>query len=118
MECLDLLIACTQFCRSVLLLGKVLSKEKRKSLQLLWKLSHSQITTYDSGTCGYAGTLNDLNILDLSPFLESPVNGKLAAAESDAGLVPFYEIMKFKHCFFLWMESIQSKAGLFVLLRN
>ncbi len=74
MECLDLLIACTQFDRSVLLLGKVLSKEKRKSLPLLWKPSHSHITTYGSGTCGYAGTLNDLNILDLSPFLESPVN--------------------------------------------
>ncbi len=28
------------------------------------------------------------------------------------------EIMSFKNCFFLWMESIQSTAGLFVLSRN
>ncbi len=40
--------ACTQFGRVVLLLGKVLYKGKRKSLQLFWKIS--QITTYGSGT--------------------------------------------------------------------
>ncbi len=31
---------------------------------------------------------------------------------------PRSEILSFKNCFFLWMESIQSTAGLFVLSRN
>ena len=38
---------------------------------------------------GYAGSLNDLNVLNLSPFLESLVDGSFKALEEAAGAVPF-----------------------------
>ena len=38
---------------------------------------------------GYAGTLNDLNILALSPFLEKLVDGSFEALEEEAGVVPY-----------------------------
>ena len=38
---------------------------------------------------GYAGSLNDLNILNLSPLLESLVDGSFAKLEERAGIVPF-----------------------------
>ena len=38
---------------------------------------------------GYAGTLNDLTILSLSPFLEQLVNGSFEALEKEAGVCPF-----------------------------
>jgi Plant transposon protein len=38
---------------------------------------------------GYAGSLNDLNILNLSPFLECLVDGSFKALEEAAGIVPF-----------------------------
>ncbi len=57
----------------------------------------------------YSGTLNDLNILDLSQFFESIVNEKFAAAKSDAGVVPFYigdhEFQKL----FLFVNEIYAK---------
>ena len=38
---------------------------------------------------GYAGSLNDLNILNLSPLLESLVDGTFTSLEETANLVPF-----------------------------
>lgn len=38
---------------------------------------------------GYAGSLNDLNILNLSPLLESLVDGSFTELEQSSGLVPF-----------------------------
>jgi Plant transposon protein len=38
---------------------------------------------------GYAGTLNDLNILSLSPFIESLTNGNFVRLETEAGVVPY-----------------------------
>ena len=38
---------------------------------------------------GYAGSLNDLNILNLSPFLECLVDGSFKTLEGAAGIVPF-----------------------------
>ena len=38
---------------------------------------------------GYAGTLNDKNILHLSPFLKKLVDGSFEALEEEAGVVPF-----------------------------
>ena len=38
---------------------------------------------------GYAGTLNDLNILALSPFLEKLIDGSFASMEVEAGVVPY-----------------------------
>ncbi len=94
--------------------GSFKGKEKKSTIVLEAISDHHVLFLHLS--YGYAGTLNDLNILDLSPFLESLVYGKLAAAESDAGVVPFYvRDHEFQNCFFLWMKSIQSTAGLFVL---
>ena len=39
--------------------------------------------------CGCAGTLNDLNVLNLSPFLDSLVSGRFADLENESGVVPF-----------------------------
>ena len=38
---------------------------------------------------GYAGSLNDLNILNLSPLLESLVDGSFVELEKSANVVPF-----------------------------
>jgi len=38
---------------------------------------------------GYAGTLNDKNILYLSPFLERLIDGSFEKVEEEAGVVPF-----------------------------
>ena len=38
---------------------------------------------------GYAGTLNDQNILNLSPFLESLTNGQFSDLENQSTVVPF-----------------------------
>jgi len=39
------------------------------------------------GSYGYAGTLNDLNVLNLSPFLDALTSGKFAEVEAD--VVPY-----------------------------
>lgn len=39
---------------------------------------------------GYAGTLNDLNILSLSPFLDAILDGSFASLEEEAKVVPYY----------------------------
>ena len=38
---------------------------------------------------GYAGTLNNLNILSLSPFVDSLTDGTFALLEKNSGVVPF-----------------------------
>jgi hypothetical protein len=38
---------------------------------------------------GYAGTLNDLNVLNLSPFLDALLDGRFATLERDSGVVPY-----------------------------
>ena len=38
---------------------------------------------------GYAGSLNDINILNLSPFLERLTDGSFAAAERESGVIPY-----------------------------
>ena len=38
---------------------------------------------------GYAGTLNDITIFDMSPLLENMVSGKLTDLETAGGVVPF-----------------------------
>jgi Plant transposon protein len=40
-------------------------------------------------SCGYAGCLNDINILNMSPFLERLVDGEMDGAAHAAGAAPF-----------------------------
>ena len=63
---------------------------------------------------GYAGTLNDKTILNLSPFLESFVNGKFSKLETEAGVVPFnVQDEEFKKLFVL-VDGIYPRYSRFV----
>ena len=64
---------------------------------------------------GYAGTLNDKNILNLSPFLGSLVNGSFSKLEKEAGVVPFTIIQgeEFKKAFVL-VDGIYPRYTRFV----
>ena len=66
--------------------GQCKGKEKKSTIVLegvcdcnLWMWSVSY---------GCAGTLNDLNVLNLSPFLEALIGGSFAELEKKAGVVP------------------------------
>jgi hypothetical protein len=63
---------------------------------------------------GYAGTLNDLNILNLSPLLGRLVDGSFVELEKEAGVVP-YNISEeeFDKCFIL-VDGIYPKYSRFV----
>jgi hypothetical protein len=63
---------------------------------------------------GYAGTLNDLNILNLSPLLGRLVDGSFVELEKEAGVVP-YNISEeeFDKCFLL-VDGIYPKYSRFV----
>jgi hypothetical protein len=39
---------------------------------------------------GYAGAMNDLNILNMSPLLDRLTNGSFKAVEAESGVVPFH----------------------------
>jgi Plant transposon protein len=63
---------------------------------------------------GYAGAMNGLNILNLSPLLESITNGTFAKLESEAGTVPFViDSQQFIRMFFL-VDGIYPKYSRFV----
>jgi hypothetical protein len=63
---------------------------------------------------GYAGTLNDLNILNLSPLLGRLVDGSFVELEKESGVVP-YNISEeeFDKCFLL-VDGIYPKYSRFV----
>jgi hypothetical protein len=67
--------------------GSFEGKEKRPSI-VLEAISDYHLWFWHA-SYGYAGTLNDKNILNLSPFLESLVNGKFAEREAASGAIPF-----------------------------
>ena len=58
---------------------------------------------------GYAGSLNDLNILNLSPLLESLVDGTFVDVEKSANAVPFEVAVICFNDFLYWlMASIRN----------
>lgn len=61
---------------------------------------------------GYAGTLNDLNILNLSPFLDALVSGKFAEVETDS--VPFQVGEETFHKTFVLADGIYPSYCRFV----
>ena len=65
--------------------GNFQGKEGRPSI-VLEAISDHHLWFWHA-SCGHAGTLNDLNILNLSPFLESLVDGSFA--ELEESVVPF-----------------------------
>ncbi len=68
--------------------GSFKGKEKKSSIVLEIILDPHQ--SFGHLSHGSAGTQNDPNILNLFLFFVFFVNGKFAAAESDADVVPFY----------------------------
>jgi Plant transposon protein len=63
---------------------------------------------------GYAGAMNDLNILNLSPFLESITNGNFASIKKNAKVVPYIiDGQKFTKNFCL-VDGIYPKYSRFV----
>jgi Plant transposon protein len=67
--------------------GQYKGKEKKPSI-VLEAISDHHLWFWHT-SFGYAGTLNDLSILNLSPFTESLKNGTFSELEKRAGLVPF-----------------------------
>jgi hypothetical protein len=53
---------------------------------------------------GYAGSLNDLNILNLSPFLESLVDGTFLELEKNCGQAPYEVNGNIFHRFFALID--------------
>jgi hypothetical protein len=65
---------------------------------------------------GYAGAMNDLNILNMSPLLEGLTNGSFKAVETESGVCPFH-IGESSHPFqrmFLLVDGIYPKYSRFV----
>jgi hypothetical protein len=56
---------------------------------VLEALSDYHLVWFWHASFGYAGSLNDLNILNLSPLLESLVDGSFTELEQSIMLVPF-----------------------------
>ena len=63
---------------------------------------------------GYAGTLNDLNILNLSPFLQSLLDGRFEGLEAEAGVVPYNIAGSNFSRLFVLVDGIYPKYSRFV----
>lgn len=63
---------------------------------------------------GYAGTLNDKNILHLSPFTESLVDGSFKELEEEAGVVPYKILDKEFNKLFILVDGIYPRYSRFV----
>jgi hypothetical protein len=89
--------------------GSFSGKEKQPTIVLEAISDHH--TWFWHASYGYAGTLNDLNVLNLSPFLDALRSGKFAEIER---LVVPYEIglEEFIFMYILWMAFTQSTVGL------
>ena len=92
--------------------GSYKGKEKKSTIVLeaicdhhlwFWHISY-----------GYAGTLNDKNILNLSPFLGSLVNGKFVELEGEAGVIPFQVHDEEFNKLFVLVDGIYPRYSRFV----
>ena len=63
---------------------------------------------------GYAGSLNDLNILNLSPLLESLVDRSFTELEQSSMLVPFEVAGNMFHRLFVLVDGIYPPYSRFV----
>jgi hypothetical protein len=66
--------------------GSYKGKERKPSISLEGICDYHKFVWHAS--YGYAGTLNDINILNLSPFHERMLDGTFDRLEEDAGVVP------------------------------
>jgi Plant transposon protein len=63
---------------------------------------------------GYAGCLNDINILNLSPFLERLIDGRMDAAAQAVGAIPFEVGGELFDLLFALVDGIYPKYSHFV----
>jgi hypothetical protein len=63
---------------------------------------------------GYAGTLNDINILNLSPFHERMLDGTFDRLEEDAGVVPYNILEEQFNKLFILVDGIYPRYSRFV----
>ena len=63
-------------------------KGKEKVPTIVMEALSDYHTWFCHATYGYAGTLNDINILDLSLFMDDMCNGRLENIEQLSGVVP------------------------------
>jgi hypothetical protein len=68
--------------------GKEATMARKQNRALCWGRWQT-ITFFWHASYGYCGTLNDVSILSLSPFLDKMVNSELHVIEKDSGVVPF-----------------------------
>ncbi len=64
---------------------------------------------------GYAGSLNDLNILNLSPFLELLVDGTFTELEKNCRKAPYKINGNVFHRFFVLVDGIYPPYSRFVI---
>jgi hypothetical protein len=63
---------------------------------------------------GYAGTLNDITILDMSPFMQSLVSGEFSAAELESGMMPYGICGEFFNKMNILVDGIYPQYSRFV----
>jgi hypothetical protein len=110
---LALLTAPTPIGRIVQRPGKDPTKARKKSLQSFLEA----IADYHQWfwpSYGYAGTMNDRNILNLSPFHESLLNGAFDKLEMKAGVVPYCVGDEMFDKLFILVDGIYPQYSRFV----
>jgi hypothetical protein len=69
--------------------GNFRSGNNKKGATVVLEALSDYHTWFWHASFGYAGSLNDLNILNISPFLERLVDGSFRRVELQSGVVPF-----------------------------
>jgi hypothetical protein len=110
---LGLLIVRTHIGKIVQKRGRDLSKGKKESQLLYWRRCVTT-TFFWHASYGYAGCLNDINILNLSPFLERLVDGEMDAAAHSVGAAPFTIAGEEFDLVFVLVDGIYPRYSRFV----
>ena len=92
--------------------GSYKGKEKKPSI-VLEAISDYNLWFWHA-SYGYAGTLNDLNILTLSPLLKALSDGSFAELEKLAGIVPFTILEEAFEKLFILVDGIYPAYSRFV----
>ena len=88
-------------------------KEKNRPTVVLEALADYHLWFWHA-SFGYAGSLNDLNILNLSPLLESLVDGTFVEVERLANVVPFHVDGDSFQSLFVLVDGIYPQYSRFV----
>ena len=92
--------------------GSYKGKEKKCSIVLEAVADYNMF--FGHASYGYCGTLNDINILNLSPLLERLVDGSFEKLEKEAGVVPYDINGETFNKVFVLVDGIYPKFSRFV----